>query len=250
MRNNILTKKQFERQAFAHWLRKGIVYDNYDNYLQFAKAEYKSESETQTRKLYVWRSMDDNKVRGSHAEHDDRIFDWNSEMVKPGEDYGCRCYAEFVEIDDVDGFISLGDLINSGNMHLLTKLGEIGRISYLSLGEEFDGKSLWEREEVIVGSLEGLEREEKELQSLSSFINSEEPRGNVKEVERQNVLRVGKWFYDKVTNNGDWDYKKKIPYGEYVGNFNYGLTGRAMLRSWNREVAETVLLRLAGWKQI
>ena len=105
----ILTKEQFERQSFTHCLRKGIMYDNYGNYLSFVRAEYKSESVDITtnytttptgipRKLYIWRSKDDNRVRDRHARYDDRIFDWNyPKMVKPGEDYGCRCYAEFIE---------------------------------------------------------------------------------------------------------------------------------------------------------
>ncbi len=45
---------------------------------------------------YVWRSMDDEKVRGSHAENDDRIFAWDEppSTGHPGEEFNCRCYAE------------------------------------------------------------------------------------------------------------------------------------------------------------
>ncbi len=45
---------------------------------------------------YVWRSSDDDKVRGSHAAYDDQIFRWDSPPPDghPGQAYGCRCYAE------------------------------------------------------------------------------------------------------------------------------------------------------------
>lgn len=45
---------------------------------------------------YVWRSMDDEKVRDSHAANDDRVFGWDDppNTGHPGADYGCRCWAE------------------------------------------------------------------------------------------------------------------------------------------------------------
>jgi hypothetical protein len=45
---------------------------------------------------YVWRSRDDARVRDSHADFDDRIFDWDTppEGGHPGQDYNCCCPAE------------------------------------------------------------------------------------------------------------------------------------------------------------
>lgn len=45
---------------------------------------------------YIWRSRDDSKVRHEHAEHDDKVFDWDSppETGHPGQGYNCRCFAE------------------------------------------------------------------------------------------------------------------------------------------------------------
>lgn len=45
---------------------------------------------------YVWRSRDDARVRDSHADYDDRIFDWDTppEGGHPGQAYNCRCHAE------------------------------------------------------------------------------------------------------------------------------------------------------------
>jgi len=46
---------------------------------------------------YIWRSQDDGKVRSRHAKFDDKIFAWDEAPEggkHPGEDYGCRCWAE------------------------------------------------------------------------------------------------------------------------------------------------------------
>lgn len=51
------------------------------------------------------------------------------------------------------------------------------------------------------------------------------------------------WFYTKVRNKGDWDYKNGQPQYESFGNFNYGAVGTAA------GISETVLLRAAGAAQ-
>lgn len=45
---------------------------------------------------YIWRSQDDGKVRDSHRRADDQIFAWAKppSIGHPGEEYGCRCWAE------------------------------------------------------------------------------------------------------------------------------------------------------------
>lgn len=45
---------------------------------------------------YIWRSQDDNRVRGTHASRDDQTFSWDERLPGgfPGEDFGCRCIAE------------------------------------------------------------------------------------------------------------------------------------------------------------
>ena len=53
--------------------------------------------ENHTTTHYIWRTQDDNKVRSRHAEFDDKIFSWDEPPAggkHPGEDYGCRCWAE------------------------------------------------------------------------------------------------------------------------------------------------------------
>nr|WP_314876480.1 polymorphic toxin type 44 domain-containing protein [uncultured Pseudomonas sp.] len=51
------------------------------------------------------------------------------------------------------------------------------------------------------------------------------------------------WFYSKVRNRGEWDYKQKGSRYEAFGNFNYGACGTAA------GISEQVLLRGAGWAQ-
>lgn len=230
MLNTILTKEQFYDRAFAYWLRTGIMY-NYRDYLLFWIRELKNFNP----KLYIWRTQKDEKVRDSHSDKDGKIFNWDSDDLKPGEDFGCRCYAEFVDDN-------------------LEPVGECGRIGYLDQGQkDIDGKIKWKAVEVVSEDSELLNEEQEKLQVLEDFIRSEELRENIREAEKQNVwlhpLRTWNWFTGKVTNNNEWNYKKKLRHGEHVGNFNYGATGRAILRKMNRNFVENLLLRGGGYKQ-
>jgi len=51
---------------------------------------------------YIWRSRDDEKVRHVHAEHDDKVFDWDNppESGHPGQAFNCRCFAEPYLLDE------------------------------------------------------------------------------------------------------------------------------------------------------
>ena len=61
---------------------------------------------------FIWRTMNDERVRDSHAELDGKEFSWDDlptnddgEEIYPGSDYQCRCTAEPVLddlVDDVD----------------------------------------------------------------------------------------------------------------------------------------------------
>jgi SPP1 gp7 family putative phage head morphogenesis protein len=50
---------------------------------------------------YIWRTLDDPKVRTMHAERDDRLFSWDSSFSggHPGQGYNCRCFAEPAILD-------------------------------------------------------------------------------------------------------------------------------------------------------
>ena len=49
------------------------------------------------KRYYIWRTMQDDKVRSSHAKFEGQIFSYDDKLF-PGEDYNCRCWAE--EISD------------------------------------------------------------------------------------------------------------------------------------------------------
>jgi hypothetical protein len=51
------------------------------------------------------------------------------------------------------------------------------------------------------------------------------------------------WFYTKVRNGGEWDYKQRDRRFEAFGNFNYGACGTAA------GISQNTLLRGAGWAQ-
>jgi SPP1 gp7 family putative phage head morphogenesis protein len=58
---------------------------------------------------YIWRSLDDPRVRTTHAERDDRLFSWDDRFSDghPGHGYNCRCTAEPAILD---GAILLTDV--------------------------------------------------------------------------------------------------------------------------------------------
>ena len=67
------------------------------------KAQASETRESHTTTHYIWRTQDDGKVRSRHAQFDDQIFSWNNPPAggyHPGEDYGCRCWAEAYVAED------------------------------------------------------------------------------------------------------------------------------------------------------
>lgn len=62
------------------------------------KAKYGNNSDKQKHitSHYIWHTQEDGKVRSSHAANDGEIFAWENPPAtkNPGEDYGCRCWAE------------------------------------------------------------------------------------------------------------------------------------------------------------
>lgn len=160
------------------------MYDDYNHYINYIKTEYKS-----VLKLYIWRSKDDDEVRASHQEYDDQIFDWNDEdMIKPGEDYGCRCYAEFLD--------------SNGNSN-----GEYGKIAWPDKGTESNPKPYFEPSDKNGVPLnekrwKDLTTKEKELRKQEEpekFKNSDRLKENIKEAEEMrkelgDTFHKGMWF--------------------------------------------------------
>lgn len=117
----ILTESQFKDQAFKYWIKTGVMYNNYKHYLNFAKKELQKKllqlqllkkelknekdkskeknkpKEESKPKKYIWVTEGDDKVRSSHSALEGEVREWTEEKLKPGEDFGCRCVAVFVD---------------------------------------------------------------------------------------------------------------------------------------------------------
>lgn len=144
-------------------------------------------------------------------------------MIKPGEDYGCRCYAEF--LDDYEN-----------------PNGEYGKIAWPDKETESDPKPYYEPcdkdgtplNEKQWKELTTKEKELRKQEELEKFKNSDTLKENIKEAEEMgkklgDTFHKGMWFIGQVKSGGPWDYKKDgHPEMEHVGNFNYGATGKAL----------------------
>lgn len=67
-------------------------------FVETIEAKRKGETvDNHTTTHYIWRTVGDNRVRSRHAAFGGQIFSWNETPpggYHPGEDYGCRCWAE------------------------------------------------------------------------------------------------------------------------------------------------------------
>jgi SPP1 gp7 family putative phage head morphogenesis protein len=54
---------------------------------------------------YVWRTMQDERVRPTHRERDGKTYRWKGSDIKPGQEIFCRCVADpiFPDLDDGGG---------------------------------------------------------------------------------------------------------------------------------------------------
>lgn len=53
---------------------------------------------------FRWSDSDDNRVRPTHREKNNKIFLYADDPLLPGEDYGCRCIAEPVDYDELEAY--------------------------------------------------------------------------------------------------------------------------------------------------
>ncbi len=91
---------------------------------------------------YIWRTRGDGKVRSSHAANNGKVFSWDfpPPTGHPGEEYGCRCWAEsfyddgFIErerinpsyfIEDLIGLFSGGSLLTGLLSTLLRQVRDV-----------------------------------------------------------------------------------------------------------------------------
>lgn len=79
------------KRAFQNYLRYGIALDR-----SFKIGVHSTP-------YYIWRTRGDASVRPSHAQNNGKIFSWSNppSTGHPGDEYGCRCWAEPYNGDDV-----------------------------------------------------------------------------------------------------------------------------------------------------
>ena len=183
------------------------------------KLQYKSSNLDEKPKLYIWRTMDDEKVRGSHADKDGQTFDWNSGDLRPGEDYNCRCYAEFLEVDEKDK-------IWYGKETPYLKNGKYTPHFIMALTPE----SLRKIDEWYHEKYKEHKNSDQPMIPYYKGLPDETLHNNIREARKhQNDFidsKIG-WFKNQVDSGKEWDYKNVNYAREDFGNFNYGATGRA-----------------------
>lgn len=83
----VYRKSHAYRQAFENYIRYGEPIRLFE-----AKATEGNRPTTH----YIWRTQGDSKVRPSHRANDGKIFSWDDPPPTghPGEDFGCRCFAQ------------------------------------------------------------------------------------------------------------------------------------------------------------
>ena len=91
---HLLRKTRAYKHAFEAYMRTGEPIG-----MAEVKARATSEGEERSTTRYIWRTQGDGKVRASHRANDGKIFSWDDPPPTghPGEDFGCRCWAEAYE---------------------------------------------------------------------------------------------------------------------------------------------------------
>ena len=71
---------------------------------------------------YIWRTARDNKVRSRHAAREGKTFKWREppQGGHPGEEYGCRCWAEPIVNEEKN----LGQIFDNGQQAWKRKIAK------------------------------------------------------------------------------------------------------------------------------
>ncbi len=166
---------------------------------------------SQMKRPFIWRTMEDSKVRSSHQELDGKVFDWESQSQKPGEEYGCRCYAEFVDGDRAEKYGRMVPYMKNGKYepHFITTKTQ----------ESLDKIADWYQNQY-----KNSKENKKDMIPYYGNLPSDTLDKNIKRAKDsilESTLRSAPYF--------SADYKRE--YNDYAladfGNFNYGAVGAA-----------------------
>ncbi len=142
---------------------------------------------------YIWRTRGDGKVRNSHAANDGQIFSWDNPPPTghPGEDYGCRCWAEPIGSDQY------------ANQLLITPINDNP--------DKWGNLDFWNHYTARSGLMITLE-ESGYLQDVINYfannvITSNGSKGGYQAVEKQIIIRAQEVERGVIYYNFDSPYK-------------------------------------------
>jgi peptidoglycan hydrolase-like protein with peptidoglycan-binding domain len=115
---------------------------------------------------YIWRTVEDGKVRAAHAKYNRTIRAW-ADSPDPGEDFNCRCWAE--PIDKKVAEINDPSLRPVYPEFILIPLLRSGRIISVSRKIFEEGKDKWDRR--IQLEREQLQKKFKHAEEFGIFGN-------------------------------------------------------------------------------
>jgi SPP1 gp7 family putative phage head morphogenesis protein len=83
-----------------HGLQATATAKPHDKTVEALNAE--TEKQEASNEKYIWRTVQDDRVRSSHRQREGKVFSWNNspEGGAPGEDYNCRCWAENIKREE------------------------------------------------------------------------------------------------------------------------------------------------------
>ena len=153
---------------------------------------------------YIWRTVGDNKVRPSHAVLDNTVRSWD-ESPNPSQDFGCRCWAEYLTEDAIPDYKgwqkeAFDEIKKSENSIPYPYLDTKGYIT-VGTGININQKEKFMKIEFIIGDKNGkpatLADKEKAYAYLTGFAKEQiakAPKGTLKPVNQ------GARFYSDKTN--------------------------------------------------
>lgn len=154
---------------------------------------------------YLWRTVEDGKVRASHAQYNRKLRKW-SNSPDPGDDFNCRCWAQAVSQEDAEAVY--GDAIKPVYPEMAIIMAAKAKnvanllsatIKYFSFSEiKMNDTNTWPQPPVKGKFREGLpSRNKPKLRGEKSLYDEQ---GGEWRIHKED-----KYHYDH------WDYKSSLP---------------------------------------
>jgi peptidoglycan hydrolase-like protein with peptidoglycan-binding domain len=93
------------------------------------------ESQKTPEGIYIWRTVEDNKVRKGHAAFNRTIRRWD-DSPDPGEDFNCRCWAEAIDVKKIP-------IVNHSKERIESILNDTPAIFKIEVDKNVNDKAPW-----------------------------------------------------------------------------------------------------------